>query len=103
MFYCVYVGNSKVSNTDKFQLSLGEKMFLLNKIVCQMHIYMYLTIKNFHSIFCIFVLSGAALSVKFSISWSEISANSRDAIVSFFPQGDSCQSYTGSFVIGQNR
>ena len=25
MFYCVYIGNSKVSNTDKFQLSLGEK------------------------------------------------------------------------------
>ena len=37
MFYCVYIGNSKVSSTDKFQLSLGEKMFLLNKIVCQMH------------------------------------------------------------------
>ena len=37
MFYCVHIGNSKVSNTEKFQLSLGEKMFLLNKIVCQMH------------------------------------------------------------------
>ena len=87
MFYRVYIGNSKVSNTDKFQLSLGEKMFLLNKIGCQMHIYMYLTIKNFHSIFCgRFRFIWIALSVKFSISWSEISANGREAIVSFFPQ-----------------
>ena len=51
MFYCVYIGNSKVSNTARDVLSLGEKMFLLNKIVCKLHIYMYLTIKNFHSIF----------------------------------------------------
>ena len=62
-------------------------MFLLNKIVCQMHTYMYLTIKNFIPYFvAVFVLSGIALSVKFSISWWEISANGRDAIVSFFPQ-----------------
>ena len=52
MFYCVYIGNSKVSNTAHDVLSLGEKMFLLNKIVCQMHIYMHLNMKNFHSIFC---------------------------------------------------
>ena len=32
-----------------------------------------------------FVLSGIALSVKFSISWSEISANGHDAIVFYFP------------------
>ena len=50
-----------------------------------------------------FLLSGTALSIKFSISCSEILANGRDAIVSFFPQGDSRQSYTVSFVIGQNR
>ena len=85
MFYCVYIGNSKVSNTARDVLSLGEKMFLLNKIVCQMHIYMYLKIKNFHSILvAIFVFSRTALSIKFPISWSEISANGRDAIVSFF-------------------
>ena len=60
-------------------------MFLFNKIVCQMHIYMYLTIKNFHSIFCgQLVLTGTDLSNKFSISWSETLANGRDAIVSFF-------------------
>ena len=52
MFYCVYIGNSKVSNTTRDVLSLGEKMFLLNKIVCPMHIYMYLAIPYFHSIFC---------------------------------------------------
>ena len=50
-----------------------------------------------------FVLSGTALSNKFSISWSETLANGRDAIVFFFPQGESCQSNTGSFVTGQNR
>ena len=72
MFYCVYIGNSKVSNTDKFQLSLGEK----NVSVKQ----------NCMSNASVFVLSGIALSVKFSISWSEISANGRDAIVSFFPR-----------------
>ena len=43
------------------------------------------------------------LSIKFSISWSEISANGLDATVSFFRQGDSCQSYIGSLVIGKNR
>ena len=49
MFYCVYIGNSKVSNTAHDVLSLGEKMFLFNKIVCQMHIYMYRTVKfSFH-------------------------------------------------------
>jgi len=66
---------------------------------------MYLTIKNFHSIYfvAVLVLSGTALCIKFSISWSEILANGHDAIVSFFPQSDSCQSYTGSFMIGQNR
>ena len=74
-------------------------MFLLNKIVCQMQIYMYLTNKNFHSIFfvAVFVLSGIALSLKFSISWSEISANGRDAIVCFFLK------FKFKFVIGQNR
>ena len=51
----------------------------------------------------VFILSGTALSIKFSISWSEISAKGRDTIVSLFAQGDSCQSYRGGFVIGQNR
>ena len=31
------------------------------------------------------ILSGIALSIRFSISWSEISANGRDAIVFLFP------------------
>ena len=54
--------------SDKFLLSLGEMIFLLNKIVCQMHIYMYLTIKNFHSIFCgLFrFIWNIAISIKFS-------------------------------------
>ena len=45
--------------------------------------------------------TGTALSIKFSISWSEISANGLDAPFSFFRQGDSCESYIGSFVIGK--
>ena len=45
-------------------------MFLFNKIVCQMQINMYLTIKNIFIPYfvAVFVLSGTALSVKFSIS-----------------------------------
>ena len=81
-------------------------MFVLGKIVCQRHIYMYLTLKKNHFIFCgpfRFNLSRTAISIKFSISLSEISANGPDTTVSLFRQGDSCQSYTGSFVVGQNR
>ena len=80
------------------------------KCFCQIKLYVkciytcILPLKNFIPYFvAVLVLSGTALSIKFSISWSEISANGRDAIVSFFPQGDSCQSDTGSFVIGRNR
>lgn len=79
--------SSMFHSSVKFQLSLGKNIFLLNKIVCQMHIYTYLTrpLKIFIPYFvAFFVLSGIALSIKFSMSWSEISANGRHAIVFYF-------------------
>lgn len=72
------------------KLSSGEKCFYQTKLylkcIC------ILPLKIFIPYFvAVFVFSGTALSIKSSISSSEISANGLDAIVvDFFRHGDSC-------------
>ena len=39
MFYCVCIGNSKVSNTDKFQLSLRKNVSVVQNCMSNAYIH----------------------------------------------------------------
>ena len=82
MFYCVYKDSFQVIN---FSFRWEKKCFCWTKLYVKCIYTCILPLKLFIPYFvAIFVFSGTALLIKYSISWSEISANCRDAIVSFF-------------------